>query len=66
MKTIKTARQAFENRLFVEPSSWAAPYQAWRDRAESTRELAAHVTNDRAKKLLLMIADSYDRLARPS
>ena len=63
MKTIKIARQAFENRLFVEPSSWAPPYQVWQERAQNTRKLAERVTNDRAKTLLLMIAESYDRLA---
>ena len=64
MRTIKMARKTFEDRLFVEPSAWAPAYQAWQERAASTRELAERATNDRAKKLLLMIADGYDRLAK--
>jgi hypothetical protein len=65
MRTTKKARKAFEDPLFVEPSAWAPPYQAWQERAKSTRELAERATNDNAKKLLLMIADGYDRLAHP-
>ena len=65
MRTIKTARQAFENRLFVEPSSWTPPYQAWQERAKSTRELAGLVRDGQAKSLLTQIAETYDRLARP-
>ncbi len=65
MRTIKMARKAFEDPLFVEPSAWAPPYQAWQERAQNTRELAERETNDNAKKLLLIIADGYDRLAHP-
>jgi hypothetical protein len=64
MTTIKAARKAIENCLFVEPSTWAPPYQAWQERARNTRELAGRVANDRAQTLLLMIAESYERLAR--
>ena len=65
MKTIKTARQAIENRLFVEPSSWTPPYQAWQKRAQNTRELAGLVKDGQAKNLLIQIAETYDRLAHP-
>jgi len=65
MTTIRVARKAFENRLFVEPLAWAPSYQAWQERAQNTRELAERATSDRAKTLLLMIAESYERLARP-
>jgi hypothetical protein len=65
MRTIKEARKAFENRLFVEPLAWAPPYQAWQERAQNTRELAGRATNDSAKTLLLTIAESYERLSRP-
>jgi hypothetical protein len=61
----RAALKAFENRLFVEPSAWAPSYQAWQERAQDTRELAERATSDRAKTLLLMIAESYERLARP-
>jgi hypothetical protein len=65
MKTIRTARRAFENRLFVEPTSWTPLYQAWRERAENTRGLAVLARDDQAKNLLTQIAETYDRLARP-
>ena len=65
MRTTRVARKAFENRLFVEPLAWAPSYQAWQERAQNTRELAERATSDRAKTLLLMIAESYERLARP-
>lgn len=64
MRAMKVHRKAFEDRLFVEPSAWAPPYQAWQKRAKSTRELAELATSNHAKKLLLLIADSYDRLAK--
>jgi len=65
MRTTKIARKAIENRLFVEPSSWAPPYQAWPERAQNTRDLADLVTNGQAKNLLIQIAETYERLARP-
>lgn len=65
MKTTREARNAVENRLFVEPSAWAPLYQAWQERAKDTRALAGRATNDRAKTLLIMIAEGYERLARP-
>ena len=64
MRTTKKARKASEDALFVEPSAWVPPYQAWRERAKRTRELAEQATNDHAKRLLLMIAEGYDRLAK--
>ena len=65
MTAIKEARKAFENRLFVEPSTWAPPHQAWQERAQTTRELADLVTDGQAKNLLIQIAQTYERLARP-
>jgi len=64
MQAMKIPRKAFVDRLFVEPLAWAPPYQAWHQRAKSTRELAERATSDHARKLLLMIADGYDRLAK--
>ncbi len=64
MRTTKRARKASEDALFVEPSAWAQPYRAWRERAKDTRELAQRASNDNAKKLLLLIADGYDRLSK--
>jgi hypothetical protein len=65
MRTTKEARQAFENRLIVEPTAWAQPYQAWQERAQNTRELADLAKDGQAKNLLTQIAETYERLARP-
>ena len=65
MRTIYQARRAFEKRLFVEPSAWAPPYQAWQERAKSTRELAVLARDGQVKTLLIQIAETYDRLAQP-
>ena len=62
----KIARKPFEDRLFVEPQAWSPPYQVWDERARNTRDLAERATNDRAKQLLLAIADSYERLSHPA
>jgi hypothetical protein len=64
MRALKIARKTHEDRLFVEPAGWTPLYGAWQERAKSTRELAGRATNDHAKKLLLMIADVYDRLSK--
>ena len=64
MRAIKKAKAFEDDPLFVEPTAWAPLYGAWQERAKSTRELAERATNDHAKKLLLMIADGYDRLAK--
>ena len=65
MRTIKKARKAIENRLFVEPTAWAPPYQAWLERAQNTRELADLARDGQAKNLLTQIAETYERLSRP-
>jgi hypothetical protein len=64
MRATKKPRKAFEDPLLVEPLAWAPLYGAWQERAKSTRELADRATNDNAKKLLLRIAEGYDRLAK--
>jgi hypothetical protein len=63
MRALEKAK-AFEDHLFVEPATWAPLYGAWQERAKSTRALAERAANDNAKKLLLMIAEGYDRLAK--
>ena len=63
MRAIKKAK-AFEDPLFVEPLAWAPLYGAWQEQAKSTRALAERAANDRAKKLLLIVADGYDQLAK--
>jgi hypothetical protein len=64
MRATKKPRKVFEDPLLVEPLAWAPPYGAWQERAKNTRELADRATNDNAKKLLLRIAEGYDRLAK--
>ena len=64
MRATKKPRKAFEDPLLVEPLAWAPLYGAWQERAKNTRELADRATNDNAKKLLLRIAEGYDRLAK--
>ena len=61
----KKTRKAFEDPLLVEPSAWAPLYGAWQERAKSTRELADLVRDCQAKNLLIQIAETYERLARP-
>jgi hypothetical protein len=64
MRVTKKLRKAFEDPLLVEPLAWAPLYGAWQEQAINTRELADRATNDTAKKLLLRIAEGYDRLAK--
>ena len=64
MRAAKKTRKAFEDPLLVEPLAWAPLYGAWQEQAKNTRELADRATNDNAKKLLLRIAEGYDRLAK--
>jgi hypothetical protein len=64
MRATKKLRKAFEGPLLVEPLAWAPLYGAWQEQAKNTRELADRATNDTAKKLLLRIAEGYDRLAK--
>jgi hypothetical protein len=61
----KKTRKASEDYLLVEPSAWVPPYQAWQERAKNTRELADLVRDGQATNLLIQIAETYERLARP-
>jgi hypothetical protein len=36
----------------------------WLDRAEQAREVAGHLTDPGARKAVLQLADSFDRVAR--
>ena len=65
MRTTKKARKVFEDPPVTKSSAWAPPYQAWQERAKSTRELADLVRDCQAKNLLIQIAETYERLARP-
>jgi hypothetical protein len=48
----------------VEPLTWTTAIQGWQERASITRDLADRVADDKARQLLLMIADGYERLTR--
>ena len=64
MRATKKPRKAFEDPLLVEPSAWAL-YGAWQERAQNARELADLLKDGQPKNLLLQIAETYERLARP-
>ena len=64
MRATKKHRKAFEDPLLVEPLAWVPLYGAWQEQAKNTRALAERAANDNAKKLLLRIAEGYDRLAK--
>ena len=65
MRAIKKAKAFEDDPLFVEPTAWAPLYGAWQERAKNTRELADLVRDGQAKNLLIQIAETYERLARP-
>jgi hypothetical protein len=64
MQLTDTAPERFEDCPLVEPSAWRPAFQAWQERANMARELAGIVTDGRAKSLLVLIAETYERLAR--
>jgi len=65
MRTTKKARKASEDPLFAKSSAWTPPYQAWQERAKNARKLVERVRDGQAKNLLVLIAETYERLARP-
>ncbi len=65
MGATKKARKASENPLLAKSSAWVPPYQAWQVRAKSTRKLVEGVRDGQAKNLLILIAETYERLAHP-
>jgi hypothetical protein len=64
MQLTDTVPERFEDCPLVEPSAWRPAFQAWQERANTARELAGIVTDGRAKSLLVLIAETYERLAR--
>ena len=64
MQVTDAAPEKFEDCPIVEPLAWRPAFQAWQERADMTRELAALVADSRAKSLLVLIAETYERLAR--
>lgn len=64
MQMRDAAPERFEDCPLVEPLAWRPAFQAWRERANMARELAGIVTDGRAKSLLVLIAETYERLAR--
>jgi hypothetical protein len=65
MRTTQKARKASEDPLFAKSSAWTPPYQAWQERAKSARKLVERVRDGQAKNLLVLIAETYERLAQP-
>ena len=64
MRATKKLRKVSEDPLSVEPSAWAPPYEAWQERAKSTRKLVERVREGQAKNLLILIAETYERLGK--
>ncbi len=64
MQATEVLPERFEDCPLVEPLAWRPAFQAWRERADMTRELAGFVTDGQAKRLLILIAETYERLAR--
>jgi hypothetical protein len=64
MQVTDAAPERFEDCPLVEPLAWRPAFQAWHERANMARELAGIVTDRRAKSLLVLIAETYERLAR--
>ena len=64
MQVTEVLPERFEDCPLVEPLAWRPAFQAWGERADRTRELAGIVTDDRAKNLLILIAETYERFAR--
>ena len=64
MQVTDVAPERFEDCPLVEPLAWRPAFQAWQERADMTRQLATIVEDSRAKSLLVLIAEAYERLAR--
>ena len=61
---IEALDECYDDPLMVEPLTWDTAIQDWQERASITRDLADRVADDKARQLLLMIADEYERLTR--
>ena len=61
---IEALDECCDDPLMVEPPTWDTAFQGWQERASITRDLADRVADGKARQLLLMIADEYERLTR--
>ena len=61
---IEALDECCDDPLMVEPLTWDTAFQGWQERASITRDLADRVADGKARQLLLMIADEYERLTR--
>jgi hypothetical protein len=61
---VEALNECRDDPLMVEPLTWTTAIQGWQERASITRDLANRVADDKARHLLLMIADGYERLTR--
>jgi hypothetical protein len=61
---IEALAECYDDPLMVEPLTWDTAFQGWQKRARITRDLADRVADGKARQLLLMIADEYERLTR--
>jgi hypothetical protein len=64
VETLETLHECCDEPLMVEPLTWTTAIQGWQERASITRDLADRVSDDKARQLLLMIAEGYERLIR--
>jgi len=64
VEALEALNECYDERLMVEPLTWTTAIQGWQERASVTRDLADRVADDKARQLLLMIADGYERLTR--
>jgi hypothetical protein len=64
VEALEALNECCDDPLMVEPLTWAIAIQGWQKRASITRGLADRVADDKARQLLLMIAEEYERLTR--
>src|SRR5271165_4097115 len=57
VEALEALNECCDEPLMVEPLTWTTAIQGWQERARITRNLADHVADDKARQLLLMIAD---------
>jgi hypothetical protein len=64
VEALEALDECYDDLLMVEPLTWTTAIQGWQERASITRDLADRLADDKARQLLLMIADEYERLTR--
>jgi hypothetical protein len=64
VEALEALNECCDDPLMVEPLTWTTAIQGWQERASITRDFADRVADDKARQLLRMIADEYERLTR--